>query len=108
MSPFYANLGYHPRCDFLLPPDASVSNPAVADLLTRIKENQELLKTNLEKALADSKKYADRRRSPAPDYQPGDLVWLSRKNIKTTRPCNKLDFKKLGPYRIEAKINDVA
>ena len=38
----------------------------------------------------------------------GDQVWLLRKNIKTTRPSQKLDFRKLGPYRIISKINDVA
>ena len=28
------------------------------------------------------------------------MVWLSRRNITTTRPSTKLDFKRLGPYKI--------
>ena len=30
-------------------------------------------------------------------YNVGDKVWLSSKNIKTTRPMKKLDNKWLGP-----------
>ena len=37
----------------------------------------------------------------------GDKVYLLRKNIKTKRPNNKLDFKKLGPFKILEKIRDV-
>ena len=36
------------------------------------------------------------------------MVYLSRKNIKTTRPSSKLDYKKLGPFTIIAKIGKVA
>jgi hypothetical protein len=28
-------------------------------------------------------------------------------NIKTTRPCRKLDYQRFGPYLISGKINDV-
>ena len=33
---------------------------------------------------------------------------LLRRHIKTTRPCEKLDYRRLGPFRIIRKINDVA
>jgi hypothetical protein len=35
-------------------------------------------------------------------------VWLLRKDILIKRPCAKLDFRRLGPFRIIAQINDVA
>ena len=38
----------------------------------------------------------------------GDMVWLLRWHIPTTRPCKKLDYKKLGPFRIVDKVNPVA
>ena len=34
-------------------------------------------------------------------------IWLLRRHIKTTRPCDKLDYRRLGPFRILEKINDV-
>ena len=36
-----------------------------------------------------------------------DLWKQLRKHIKTTRPSSKLDWKKLGPYRIIAKVSNV-
>jgi len=36
--------------------------------------------------------------------EPGDRVWLKRKNIRTTRPSNKLDHKQIGPYTILEKV----
>ena len=42
-----------------------------------------------------------------PPLREGDRVLLVRKNIKTKRPSNKLDFKKIGPFQIKRKISDV-
>ena len=42
------------------------------------------------------------------NFNIGDRVWLLRRHIKTTRPCEKLDYRRLGPFRIIRKINDVA
>lgn len=36
-----------------------------------------------------------------PEYKAGDWVWLLRRNIQSARPSGKLDFKRLGPYRID-------
>ena len=36
------------------------------------------------------------------------MVWLLRRHIATTRPCTKLDYKKLGPFHTIEKINEVA
>ena len=54
------------------------------------------------------KKQADRHRSATPHFVVGDMVWLLRRHISTTRPCAKLDYKKLGPFRIIECINPVA
>jgi hypothetical protein len=35
-----------------------------------------------------------------PPFKVGDMVWLLRKNISTTRPSRKLDYRRLGPYKI--------
>ena len=43
---------------------------------------------------------ADAHRLPAPAFQPGDWVFLDTRNIRTIRPCRKLDNKNAGPYQI--------
>ncbi|MBW0482479.1 hypothetical protein O181_022194 [Austropuccinia psidii MF-1] len=54
------------------------------------------------------KKYADRNRTIPPYFQPGDKVWLSSKNIKTTRPTKKLSERWLGPFEVLKKIGSHA
>ena len=46
---------------------------------------------------------ADISRTPAPLYKPGDYVWLNLKNIKTSRPSKKLDFKSYRAKVLERK-----
>ena len=42
-----------------------------------------------------------------PELKEGDKVYLLRKNIKTKRSSNKLDHKKLGPFKIDKKIGSI-
>jgi hypothetical protein len=39
---------------------------------------------------------------------PGDTVWLKRKNIRTTRLSGKLDHKQIGPYKILERVGSRA
>jgi len=66
------------------------------------------LKVNLAQAQASQAKFYDRKHTPAPEFPVGSLVWLNRKNINTERPCNKLDYKNLGPFRVLAKVGSSA
>ena len=34
------------------------------------------------------------------------MLYLARKNIKSKRPSEKLDYKQLGPFNIKRKISD--
>ena len=52
------------------------------------------------------KSYADNHRLPS-CFDIGDQVWLLRRHINSTQPCDKLDYRRLGPFRIIEKINDV-
>ena len=47
-------------------------------------------------------------RKEPPAYQIGDLVMLSRHNIKTRRPTRKLDHKNHGPFQIEKIVYPLA
>ena len=81
------------------------SNPRAEDHLERLRKIQMDLSTHLRHAQHTQKNYVDRHRLPS-SFAIGDRVWLLRRHIKTTRPCNKLDYRRLGPFRITGKIND--
>jgi len=69
---------------------------------------QELLRNKMVAAQLRQKVYYDLRRKPDPNLQSGDMVWLLPHNIKTTRPSKKLDYKKIGRFKILAKIGTSA
>ena len=108
--PFFANTGYHPR--WMMHEHQEVSNnPDVEECLMQLKEIQSKLSTPLLQAQTAYKRAADRHRmdsSKKPIFRLGDKVWLLRRNVKTTRPCEKLDFQRLGPFVISGQVNDVA
>jgi hypothetical protein len=45
---------------------------------------------------------------PAPDFQVGDIVFLSAKDLCTTRSSRKLDWKKMGPFPIKRIVSPYA
>ena len=47
---------------------------------------------------------ADAHRLPAPIFQPGDMVFLDTRNMRTIRPSCKLDDKSAGPFRIIRQV----
>ena len=53
------------------------------------------------------KDQANRHHLAAPTFAAEDMVWLLRRHIATTHPCAKLDYKKLGPFCIIERINQV-
>src|SRR3954449_3255212 len=48
-------------------------------------------------------KYTNAKRSSRLSLLKGDLVYLIRKNVKTKRLSSKLDYIKLGPFKIKEK-----
>ena len=101
MSPFFANYGFNPRFSLqVLAPTDQPQNPAAEELIERFKAIYQQAKENLTAAQAKYKENYDTHVKEAPSFAVGDQVWLSRKNITTTRPSAKLDYKRLGPYKI--------
>jgi RNase H-like domain found in reverse transcriptase/Reverse transcriptase (RNA-dependent DNA polymerase)/Integrase zinc binding domain/Chromo (CHRromatin Organisation MOdifier) domain/gag-polyprotein putative aspartyl protease len=99
VSPFFANYGRHPRCTLrIIAP--TTNNPAAEDLVTRLGFIHGQIKQDLAEAQAKYKLHFDRHVKALPDFKVGDLVWLSRRNISTTRPSAKLDYRRLGPFKI--------
>jgi hypothetical protein len=64
--------------------------------------------TKLEESHESMKKLGDRNRTKVPNYSKGDLVMLSGKNIRTRRPCKKLDHELHGPFEIAEIISKSA
>jgi hypothetical protein len=58
------------------------------------------LSEQLKAAQATYKENFDKHAKAPPPFCVGDKVWLIRRNIKTTRPSQKLDVKKMGPFKI--------
>jgi len=74
-------------------------NPSAEERATRLGQVQQNLMGELKLTQEWEKKQADRRCKDHPNFKVGDKVWLLRKNIATTRPCAKLDYKRLGPFK---------
>jgi hypothetical protein len=51
--------------------------------------------------------YANKSRLEEFYLREEDLVYLLRRNIKTIRPNDKLDSKKIGPFKIKRNIRDI-
>ena len=107
-SPFFANFGYHPTA-FPTQVDTTSTTPAAEERARNLVASHENLKTLIKEANERYAKYFDRRVSAImPQFNEGDDVWLLTKNIRMKRPSRSLSEKKIGPFRIIKKINDVA
>jgi hypothetical protein len=106
ISPFYANYGFHPNVSaepLNIVPKAQQATIKVE----RLKELHELLSLEIKFLAERMTEFANKRRSEGPDFKEGGTAYLLRTNIKTKRPSDKLDYKKLGPFKIEKKLGPV-
>ena len=53
------------------------------------------------------KRYYNKKKSKGLDLKEGNKIWLLHKNFKSRRPSKKLDYIKLGLFKITAKILEV-
>jgi hypothetical protein len=102
VSPFFANTGQHPSNGFT--PSSSITDDP-NKLAFEMSEISEFLIQNLAFARAQMKRFADRHRTQAPKYEPGDMVMLSTKNISTSRPKAKWSDKFMGPYKVIREVH---
>ncbi|KAL0932741.1 reverse transcriptase domain protein [Colletotrichum truncatum] len=104
-SPFYLNYGFNPTA-YGQPRQGLTALKAVADI-NKLKEIQRDLPRDLEFVRERMRKYADKTRVEGLTLKEGDSAYLLRRNIKTKRPSDKLDFKKLRPFEITKKVSNV-
>ncbi len=105
LTPFQSILGYQPP---LFPWSGEPSNVPSVDYWFRKSERVwDAAHHQLQQAVCRRKMTADFQRSDAPNYQPGQKVWLSTRDIRMHLPCKKLSPSNVGPFPITKPINPV-
>ena len=106
MTPFRAMYGINPHYTINPNPDTKISTPAViqeyADDLAKL---DSCLSSEMTWAQASHSEQEDKHRILALKLEVGDQVWLLRRNLKTTWPSTKLDYKRLGKFKIIKKVS---
>jgi RNase H-like domain found in reverse transcriptase/Reverse transcriptase (RNA-dependent DNA polymerase)/Integrase zinc binding domain/Chromo (CHRromatin Organisation MOdifier) domain/Integrase core domain len=104
MTPFFANHGYHPEMQFKRPKDPAKlpSERAADEYAGKLQEIHARLQENVREAQEYQTKHAGGKPMT---FRVGEKVWLSTRNIKTSRMSKKLDYKRIGPYPIAKVIN---
>lgn len=105
LTPFFSWQGFHPRANsFTVPSNV----PKADDFVAQLEDVQLVLVESLRHAkMIQARNYNSKAR-PAPAYAVGDLVWLTRRFIPSTRPSPKLDYRRIGPFRISKLIGSNA
>ena len=86
-------------------PSQAAERQRAEDFASKLHKLHDMLQEQLYLSQTQIEEQANKRRTPAPDYKVEDLVWLNGRNIKTQRPCRKLDDKNIGPCRVIEKIS---
>ena len=100
VSPFFANYGYDLNA-YHEAQTSSVDNQLARVQTDEIKKLHKELAEELQFIATKSALYYNSKHSQEPTLKEGDRVYLLRRNIKTKRPSDKLDHKKLGPFKIK-------
>jgi hypothetical protein len=103
LTPFFANYGYHPEMHFKPLKDARFRFERAADeRLGKLQMARNRLRDSILEAQERQMRYAGGKEMM---FEVGDKVWLSAKYIQTARPSKKLDYKRLGPFKVTKVIN---
>ena len=62
------------------------------------------LREEMTTAQLRQKENYDKHRKPDPNLKSGDMVWFLPRNVKTRIPSKKLDYRKMGQFKIIKKV----
>jgi len=102
-TPFFANYGVNPEYQTI--------GHLIQGKITAPEDMSQLhdiLQAEMTEAQLRHQEYYNAGRKPDLNLPSGDMVWLLPRNIRTTRPYKKLDYKKIGPFKILARIGESA
>jgi hypothetical protein len=106
ISPFFSNLGVHPRKGG--EPRREVKTEAAEVFATRMHKTREEAQAALKRSAEEMAKYYDAHQAETPEFQPRDQVYLDGANIHTERPAKKLEDRRYGPFEIVEKVGEWA
>jgi hypothetical protein len=108
ISPFESLFGEAPRwVDTILDERSNIETPATKERARETAKKRAQMEMLLAKAAEDQAKYYNLKHTPM-TYNVGDKVLLNAKNIISTRPSKKLDYKYYGSYEITESIGKQA
>lgn len=114
MTPFFAELGYHPRSGVEPPESYDKTENRKAELMGAdkiIERHEAIRKYLIERITAaqdDQEKHANVNRQPHPEYKIGDMVYVNAKDFTSDRQSRSLSSKNVGPWKIIRNINNKA
>jgi hypothetical protein len=109
MSPFFACYGFDPKMTITV--GQATPNPETVNANQKMETMQKIhehLRAEMRFSQDRQEEGANNRRIPAPRFEVGDEVWLLSRNMRTERPARKLDWKRLGRFKILAKVGSYA
>ena len=107
-SPFKAMYGYDPELELRLEDETAEGEvPAAKERVKEIDSIRQTLVKRWQSVLDSQAKYYNKKHQQQ-EFQQGDLVLLSAKNLKQKRPSKKLSDKAIGPFRVRKRIGTQA
>ena len=81
---------------------------SINEVKERMTDTLEEAKAALAKSKDDMTLYYNWKRTPAPEFKAGDMVFLDASDVQTTRPSKKLSHWRLGPFPIDSQVGNGA
>jgi len=105
--PFLLDTGHIARLGFEL--DQPWSHvESINEFKDRMTDTLEEAKAAMAKLKDDMMLYYNWKRTPAPEFKAGNMVFLDASNIQTTQPSKKLFHQRLGPFPINSQVGNGA
>jgi len=105
--PFLLDTGCVPQMGF--EPDQPQSYmESVNEFKDRMTDTLKEAKAALAKSKDDMALYYNQKRTPAPEFKAGDMVFLDASDIQTTQPSCKFSHQRLGPFLIDSQVGNSA